>query len=332
MGPSAPAPYGVAPQRTPVVFDPATSDLRIGPYERHVEDPAEPTQVYSAYLSLLYAVRGARPGERLALRSADLEALLLIVGDDPATIEQRLVGLMGCSTEEASVLGGLLLRHRRMTATLGIAATLSLGPAGVLSTGSGDEPADRPGTARAVAAPPAVHDPAPAAPTPISGLSTPAPAQVAPLTPVTAVVVGPPTTSTTGSVPAVVEPEVEFAEPVAPEPVVVPVAAPAPVVAPVVAPPPAPVVAVEQEPAYALPTYALPVMDAPPPPVEVEVPDSAIGEPAVIDGPLEEIGGVVDSGHESVEPPLTDDADVGEPAVLDAPVELAEVVAPTSDR
>jgi hypothetical protein len=78
-----PRPFGVAPQRTPVQFDPTTGGLRIGPHERRIEDPTVPSQVYSAYLSLLHAVRGTKPGTKLPLRSADLEALLLIVGDDP---------------------------------------------------------------------------------------------------------------------------------------------------------------------------------------------------------------------------------------------------------
>ena len=134
-GPESERPFGMPAQRTPVVFDPDTGGLRIGEHVRRVEDPSEPNQVYGAYLSLLYAVRGAKPGEQLPLRAADLEALLLIVGDDPETIEQRLIGLMGCSAEEAKVLGGILLRHRKTTAALGVAASLLLG--GSLASGIG---------------------------------------------------------------------------------------------------------------------------------------------------------------------------------------------------
>jgi hypothetical protein len=133
-----PRPFGVAPQRTPVQFDPTTGGLRIGEHERRIDDPSVPTQVYSAYLSLLHAVRGTKPGTKLPLRTADLEALLLIVGDDPETIEENLVGLMGLTAEEATVLGGLLLRHRRSMATLGVVATLA---AGVGTTMVGPDPA-----------------------------------------------------------------------------------------------------------------------------------------------------------------------------------------------
>ncbi len=134
-GPESERPFGMPAQRTPVVFDPETGGLRIGDHVRRVQDPSEPTQVYGAYLSLLYAVRGAKPGEQLPLRSADLEALLLIVGDDPETIEKRLIALMGCTADEAKVLGGILLRHRKKTAALGVAASLLLG--GSLASGVG---------------------------------------------------------------------------------------------------------------------------------------------------------------------------------------------------
>lgn len=133
--PASERPFGMPAQRTPVVFDSQIGGMRIGEHVRRVEDPAEPTQLYGAYLSLLYAVRGAKPGEQLSLRAADLEALLLIVGDDPETIEKRLIGLMGCSADEAKLLGGILLRHRKKATALGVAASLLLG--GSLASGMG---------------------------------------------------------------------------------------------------------------------------------------------------------------------------------------------------
>ena len=272
--------------RTPVVYDSVAGALRIGPYERRVQDPESSEQVYGAYLSLLYAVRAARPGERLALRSADLEALLLLVGDDPATIESRLVELMGCTPEEAGRLAGVLLRHRRMTATLGIAAGLSLAGVGLASQLPGDEPtrapqaiSSAPAPQPAVVGPVAVEPAAPAAPAaPADPIAPPAvtPAQPAPLAP-TSVVVAQPT----------------FVGPVVTEPV--PAAPVAPVVGPAVPAPVEPPVPVE-EPAdpLALPSFPEPVMDAPPP-VEA-LPDADIGEPAILEPGSEEIGGVVEHG------------------------------------
>lgn len=317
MSSNGAAPFGVAPQRTPVEFDASTGGLRIGPYERRIEDPAEPGQVYSAYLSLLYAVRGAKPGERLALREADLEALLLIVGDDPATIEERLVGLMGCTAEEASVLGRLLLRHRKATATLGVAAGLTLVAAGVVSWVT-DDPA--PAVASVAAAPVEAPISGTVEPGPAIGPVAPAPVPVGPVAvvqPDTSPVVVAEAEPVAAAAPA---PAAEAPAPVpaAPAPVPFGPAVPAAPVEPEVPAVVGPVATevVETEPAYALPTYAEPVMDAPPPPVEIELPDFDIGEPAVVEGPFEEIGGVVDSGDDlPVEPELP----VGEAPVSDTP-------------
>ena len=133
------------PQRTPVLLDPVTGRLRMGDAERRVDDPADREQVYGAYLSLLYAVRGTRRGNQLPLRTADLDALLAIVGDDPDRIEQRLVELMGCSAEEASLLRRVLLRHRALTASVGVAAGISaFALAGPSAAGSVLTPAPEP--------------------------------------------------------------------------------------------------------------------------------------------------------------------------------------------
>lgn len=285
--------------RTPVVFDPAAGALRIGPYERRIGDPDSPDEVYSAYLSLLYAVRAARPGERLALRSADLEALLLLVGDDPATIEQRLVELMGCTPEEAGRLAGVLLRHRRMTATLGIAAGLSLAGVGLASQLPDDEPARAPQAIASAPAPQAAVT-GPVAPAPAPVVTPTEPAPVAP----TSVVVAQPTfVGPVAAAPSPPPPAEPVEAPVAP--VVGPPAGPvaAPVAVPVDAPVAAPVLVTEPADPLALPSFPDPVMDAPPP-VEPE-PDSAVGPPAIVvigDGTVIEIGGVVQDG-EAVEPP-----------------------------
>lgn len=273
------APPFAAPTRTPVRFDHATGELRIGAHERRVADPTEPTEVYSAYLSLLYAVRGPQPGERLALRTADLEALLLIVGDDPACIESRLVGLMGCTPEQATSLGRLLLRQRRATASLGIVAGLALGGAGVVTVTADSAPA----RSSAVRQAPAVAAPA-------AATAAPRPARPA------GRVVGPvAATRTSGAASVVVAAAAAPAAP-APAPARPLVVAPAPDARVVLAVP----VAVEpvDEGTYALPAYAEPVLDAPPPPVEVELPAADLGTPAGLDldaVPVVEIGGGTDS-------------------------------------
>lgn len=111
------------PARRPVEVD--AGRITVAGRSRRLRDAADDREVYAAYLFLLYAVRGAEPGQRVPLRSSDVELLMQVVGDDADTIEQRLVQLMGCTPEEATRLGGVLLRHRALTAAAGAAAALS---------------------------------------------------------------------------------------------------------------------------------------------------------------------------------------------------------------
>ena len=111
------------PTRRPVEVE--DGRITVDGRSRRLRDAADDREVYAAYLFLLYAVRGAAPGDRIPLRSSDVERLLSVVGDDEVTIERRLVELMGCTPQEASRLGGVLLRHRAITAAVGAAAALS---------------------------------------------------------------------------------------------------------------------------------------------------------------------------------------------------------------
>ena len=111
------------PARRPVQVD--AGRISIAGRSRALQDAADDREVYAAYLFLLYAVRGAAPGQRIPLRSSDVELLMQVVGDDAETIELRLVRLMGCTPEEATRLGSVLLRHRALTAAVGAAAALS---------------------------------------------------------------------------------------------------------------------------------------------------------------------------------------------------------------
>ena len=111
------------PARRPVEVE--DGRITVDGRSRRLRDAADDREVYAAYLFLLYAVRGAAPGDRIPLRSSDVELLMEVVGDDEVTIERRLVALMGCSQEEATRLGSVLLRHRALTAAVGAAAALS---------------------------------------------------------------------------------------------------------------------------------------------------------------------------------------------------------------
>jgi transcriptional regulator with XRE-family HTH domain len=97
------------PARRPVEVDVASGQMRIDDAARRVRDLTDDHQVYATYLFLLCTARGAQPGERIRLRSSDVELLTSVLGSDAATVEERLVNLMGCSAEEATLLSGVLL-------------------------------------------------------------------------------------------------------------------------------------------------------------------------------------------------------------------------------
>ncbi len=98
------------PARRPVEVD--AERISVAGQSRQLRDSADEREVYAAYLFLLYAVRGAAPGQRIALRSSDIALLKQVVGEDAETIEQRLVQLMGCTPDEATLLRGVLVDHR----------------------------------------------------------------------------------------------------------------------------------------------------------------------------------------------------------------------------
>lgn len=100
---------GLLPARRPVEVDVETGQMRIDSAARRVRDLTDDHQVYAAYLFLLCTARGAAPGERVRLRSSDVELLVSVLGQEPRTVEQRLVSLMGCTPEEATLLSGVLL-------------------------------------------------------------------------------------------------------------------------------------------------------------------------------------------------------------------------------
>ena len=127
------------PARRPLQVDRDAGTIALDGHERRVGDLTDDREVYAAYLFLLCSVRGARPGERVPLRSSDVELLVRVLGEDAETIERRLVHLMGCSSDEASMLRTVLLRHRALTAAVGAAAALSW-----VAVAAPGAPADRP--------------------------------------------------------------------------------------------------------------------------------------------------------------------------------------------
>ena len=134
------------PARRPVEVD--ARRVSVAGQSRELRDAADEREVYAAYLFLLYAVRGAAPGERVRLRASDVELLSQVVGDDADTIERRLVELMGCTPSEATMLRSVLLRHRALTVAVGAAAALSW-----IAVAAPGSPADAPRPAQVSATP-----------------------------------------------------------------------------------------------------------------------------------------------------------------------------------
>ena len=64
------------------------------------------------FVQLIRRLRRAKAGEPLPLRAADVAALAFALDADPATIEQRIMDILGCSPEEARSLHRELLRRR----------------------------------------------------------------------------------------------------------------------------------------------------------------------------------------------------------------------------
>ncbi|CAA9340374.1 MAG: hypothetical protein AVDCRST_MAG07-2289 [uncultured Frankineae bacterium] len=99
---------GLLPARRPVQVDLAMGQMRLGD-DLRVQDLTDDRQVYATYLFLLCTARGAAPGERIRLRTSDVDLLTSVLGQDPVTVEERLVELMGCTAQEARLLSGVLL-------------------------------------------------------------------------------------------------------------------------------------------------------------------------------------------------------------------------------
>jgi len=83
-------------------------------------------EVLRTYVELLVRLRGAKPGQPLALRGSDLAALAAALGEEPAAVEARIVQLLGCSREEAARLRSELLRRKVILPVAGLAAGVAV--------------------------------------------------------------------------------------------------------------------------------------------------------------------------------------------------------------
>lgn len=77
--------------------------------------------VLGGYVELIRELRGARPGDPLPLRTADLEALAVVIGSDVDDVEARIVEILGCTPEQAAVIHRELLSRRVLRPVAGVA-------------------------------------------------------------------------------------------------------------------------------------------------------------------------------------------------------------------
>jgi hypothetical protein len=133
-------------------------------------------ELLASYAAVLRAVRDARPGADLALRTADLEVLATAVGADGHDVEARIRSLLGCTAAEAKRVHRELVKRRllRPVAMLAVGSAIVWGPAAAAS-------GDRPTLGEFQERPTELLDPSPAlpgiptAPTVISELTTTVP-------------------------------------------------------------------------------------------------------------------------------------------------------------
>jgi transcriptional regulator with XRE-family HTH domain len=89
--------------------------------------------VLGGYVDLLTALRGAKPGETVPLRHADLEALAYELGRDVDDIEARIVELLRCTREEAAIVHAEL-RRRMLVPVAGVAVGVAAWAGAIVAT------------------------------------------------------------------------------------------------------------------------------------------------------------------------------------------------------
>ncbi len=161
----------LVPERVPVSVD--LGRIAVGSTIKVLASTAH-DDVLAAYVELLRAVRSAKPGASVALRTSDLEVLAATIGTDVDDVEGRIVQLMRCTASEARTLHDELRRRMLLVPMAGLA----LGAAVITGVG-----ADAPGhvTSNTPAAAHASFHTVPVAHT----TTTPSSAPAAPATPTT---------------------------------------------------------------------------------------------------------------------------------------------------
>lgn len=143
------------PPRRPSPIRVTREAVSVGEVQRPLEGEPDVESVLERYLDAVYALRGLRRADDLALRDEDVEELAAALGDEPEEIERRLMQLVRCTREEARTLRKALLRRRVLIPAAGVALGVGgLTPA-LAQSGGGD---DTPSTTSTTVAPAAVEE------------------------------------------------------------------------------------------------------------------------------------------------------------------------------
>ena len=79
-------------------------------------------EILGLYAEIVSELRGAKPGDALALRAQDVATLAAALDSDSDTIERNIMDALGCSREEARALHADLLRRKIVLPIAGLAA------------------------------------------------------------------------------------------------------------------------------------------------------------------------------------------------------------------
>jgi transcriptional regulator with XRE-family HTH domain len=99
-------------------------------------------ELLTSYARLVQRLRNAKPGEPLSLRADDLAALASVLDNDPETVEEALIAILGCSRAEARTFHRELLRRKVVLSVAGLAAS-AVAVAGVQAAAALNAPPTR---------------------------------------------------------------------------------------------------------------------------------------------------------------------------------------------
>jgi len=94
-------PNNTIPQRQQLVVDFQSYKIESGDFDSKIIDEA-PQEVLSRYVSLVYKMRGEKPGTKISFRSGDITTLSKVLGLTPVTVESYLYEIASDENSQVS--------------------------------------------------------------------------------------------------------------------------------------------------------------------------------------------------------------------------------------